>query len=196
MPDQPLHTPAAAAKLIGQTSRGNTVNVHSLRRWCALHAEYLSPGANPNKSKGEDAPDAPRLLTDHDVEVLRTIAELRVIGTSTADINAKLATLSFAVVTHEDDKVDNPNHDNLTITPTQPPEKAQDAPDGGALLPAVVEGINTRIESIERRLEVQMEETRAVHRDRIAMFIWGAVLGMIGALILFTVAYLLVTTGP
>jgi hypothetical protein len=42
----------------------------TLRRWTALYAEFLSPGAAPPKGKA-------RVLADHDLKVLRYIATMR-----------------------------------------------------------------------------------------------------------------------
>lgn len=187
MPDQPLHTPAAAAKLIGTTSRGTTVNVHSLRRWCALHADYLSNGANPNIDKEDGTPDAPRWLTDRDVEVLRTIAELRAVGVSTSDINAKLATLSFAVVADEGDKVDKPADDevvNLITAQSQAVQTPQEALDAPAMLPAVLQGIDSRFQALERRIEAQAQEARAAQSERTNILLTGIVIGAVVVLII------------
>jgi hypothetical protein len=157
------------------------VNVHTLRRWCALHAAYLAPDANPNANHNEDAPAASRWLTDQDIEVLRTVVQLRADGESTAAINAKLAEMTFAVVVHEDDKVDNPPNDkvdNLVIASTLP-QNAQDAPES-TFLPtvALLSGIQShqdatdaRIEAIERRLDAQAAESRSRQQFGITMLV-------------------------
>jgi DNA-binding transcriptional MerR regulator len=184
MTEQPLHTPTAAASLITDPRTNQTVNAYTLRRWCAAHAEFLSPGANPGK-------DAQRRLTERDVEVLREVARLRSTGMATADINAQLPNLTFAVVTQGDDKVVNPVNptvDNLDITPTQPLETPHDAPDGPSMLPAVLTGIDSRFQAIEARLEAQAAEQRARVHLAITMLVLGAILGVVLVIVLQLVA--------
>jgi DNA-binding transcriptional MerR regulator len=77
-------TPTAAARLLG-------VNPHTVRRWCAAHADHLSAGANPPAN-------ATRRLTGRDVEVLRAVAALRDQGLQESQVNARLADLTIAEV--------------------------------------------------------------------------------------------------
>jgi hypothetical protein len=176
MPDQPLHSPSAAAKLISRPPHGHTVNVHTLRRWCALHAVHLSPGANPNLGKDNDAPDTARWLTDRDVEVLRMVAQLRAEGASTDAINDKLATVVFAVVTHEDDNVANPDHDRVVNVITTTPPSPQEAQELTQLSPVILSGINERFAALERQ-----------RRDPIDMLVTGIVIGVAVTLIVVAI---------
>jgi hypothetical protein len=182
MPDQPLHSPAAAAKLISRPPANEPVNVHTLRRWCALHAAYLSPGANPNANQSGDAPAASRWLTDRDIEVLRTVAQLRADGESTVAINDRLAGMTFAVVVHEDNGADNSsndNVDNLVIAATLP-QNAQDAPES-TFLPTVAlssiqsrqDATDARIGARERRLDAQGAEARSRQQFGATMLVLG-----------------------
>lgn len=119
-------TPAQAAKLLETDSS-------TIRRWCGWHAEHLSDGASPG-------PGGHRLLTAHDVEVLRTVKALRIAGLTTPAINEQLRNKTFAVVDS-----------------TEPPQASPDAP-GRAQLPAVVSNdiatltalVTSRIDAIER----------------------------------------------
>lgn len=64
------------------------VNAHTVRRWCAAHADHLSPAANPARGGA-------RTLTGRDLEVLRTVAQLRAQGLTGSQVNAQLAGLTF-----------------------------------------------------------------------------------------------------
>lgn len=180
MAEQPLHLPTAAASRITDPRTKQPVNAYTLRRWCIAHAHYLSDGANPGK-------DAPRRLTDRDVEVLRTVAQLRSEGLTTEGVNERLATLSFAVV----DNVDNPaktDVHNLVTAPTPPPN-AQEGQGDALLLPVALSSMDKRIEAIERRLE---------GRDKQAM-LWavgmGVWVGMITMAAIFFAVWLAVNGG-
>jgi len=72
----------------------------TLRRWCAAHAEFLSPGANP-PGRGEA-----RRFTGRDIEVLKHIKSLRAQGKTEAKINEQLRTLTFPEIV-PDDQADN-----------------------------------------------------------------------------------------
>jgi len=58
----------------------------SLRRWCDYHAAHLSPGANPPAGQA-------RRFTGRDIEVLKTVKQLREQVFTVARINEQLATL-------------------------------------------------------------------------------------------------------
>lgn len=76
------YQPADVGKMLG-------VDASTIRRWSAAHRAHLSPTANP-------PPGGKRALTFRDVEVLRTIQTLKNQGLSIANIDAKLANLTFA----------------------------------------------------------------------------------------------------
>lgn len=77
-------TPAQAASALDTDSS-------TIRRWCGWHSEHLSDGASPG-------PGGRRLITEHDMEVLRTVKALRIAGLTTPAINEQLAGRTFAVV--------------------------------------------------------------------------------------------------
>lgn len=68
--------PSRAAKQIG-------IPVSTLRLWCKVYAEFLSPGANP--PTGEE-----RRLTVADVETLQAVNQMRHNGMLPADIAQRL----------------------------------------------------------------------------------------------------------
>ena len=75
-------TPSQAASQAG-------ISVHSVRRWSAEFADYLSPGANPAKGTS-------RRRSAQYVQVLQEIARLRGEGLSTGAIAERLAGVVFA----------------------------------------------------------------------------------------------------
>jgi DNA-binding transcriptional MerR regulator len=169
---------------VGEIAIQLGVDRNTVRNWCRRYAPHLSETANPPLG-GE------RLLTTRDVNILTYIHTAVNDGVSHDEIAVRLGEKAFN--DHEIDIVVGEEQD--TALTTQPTETPQDAPQEPLLLPAVLTAIDGRIEAMERRLEAQIAETRAVQRDRMSMFIWGAIVGLIGALALFTVAYLLVTVG-
>lgn len=140
-------TPAQAAKELETDSS-------TIRRWCGWHSEHLSDGASP-------APGGRRLLTAHDMEVLRTVKALRIAGLTTPAINEQLAGRTFAVV----DSTESP----------------QDAPDGPGheLAPIVAQYdiaalsalVTSRIDAIERS-QAQAQRTQ---RHWLVAFALGAI---------------------
>ena len=70
------YNPARAAKQIG-------IPGSTLRHWCAVYAEFLSPGANPG-------PGVERRLTDADVEILKAVVQLRANSLQPAEIVQRL----------------------------------------------------------------------------------------------------------
>lgn len=189
VPLQALHTPAEAANLITNPRTNKPVNAHTLRRWCAAHAEYLSADANPGKN-------VQRRLTARDVEVLRAVADLRAQGENVETINAQLASMTFAVVVDDDDgddvKVDTPDVNDASFD-VQPAERPQEAP---LALLAAHNALQSRMDALERRLDNQAAEARAAQQDRMTLFSWGVVVGLAIAVLLFVAAYLFVQLGP
>lgn len=138
-------TPLAAAQVLG-------VNSHTVRRWCADHAQYLSPGASPAKGTA-------RRLTPGDIEVLREVQRLRGEGLQTLAINERLAGLVFG--------------DQTAIEPAQ---AAQGGP-GGAIVPAVVVEHLARIEERLQRVEAQRQRLDVAYLVVMA-FIAGLLVGL------------------
>jgi len=79
------HTPHSTANML-------EITPVTLRRWCAAHAVYLSPLANPPE-RGEA-----RRFTGRDIEVLKHIKSLRAHGLTEKKINEQLRTLTFAEI--------------------------------------------------------------------------------------------------
>ena len=132
MNEQTTLTPAKAAELVG-------VEVYTIRRWCDWHAAHLSPGASPGAG-------ALRRLTMRDIEVLKTVRDLRAQGLTTATINEQLAGVTFPEI-EPGDQVDTA----LDAHPASP-----EGP-GAAQLPAPVQNdLALRLDRLERSLvEVQ-----------------------------------------
>lgn len=169
MSDKDRLTPAAAAQIIG-------VNSHTIRRWCADHAAYLSLSANPEKGLS-------RTLSGRDIEVLRTIAQLRTSGMLTPAINVRLDGLTFAEI---DTEVSTDEH---TLAPPAPQEAQGHAP---ALI-VVVDDHETRLARLEassKATEQARSEDKRLLRDGLTMF----ALGFIAAAIMFGAFVLLAST--
>jgi len=164
-------TPAQVAK------RAN-VSVQSIRNWTHDYAEILSPEA-----RGENGS---RLFSDTDVEVLLTIAGLRRTGWPTGEILRRVQEGTVPSVV-----------DVATDPPQSPYTTPQDSP--LALLITAHNALQARLGSLEHTianvLRTANEQERKQH-DRVMIFIWGAVAGMVGAIVLLLAAYLLVTLGP
>ena len=96
-------TPAQAASALETDSS-------TIRRWCAWHSEHLSDSASP-------APGGRRLLTAHDMEVLRTVRALRIAGLTTPAINAQLANRTFAVIDGTDTAQASPDAPGHELAP-------------------------------------------------------------------------------
>lgn len=170
MPDQPLHSPAEAAKLISRPPLDKPVNVYTLRRWCGQHAEYLSPGANPNSEKEGDAPDAARWLTDRDIEVLRTVAQLRAEGMTTPAINAKLATLSFAVAVEQDEQAGAIEVDKVVDNDERPMAMVATTP---------TTELEARLVAVEKHIARNDHEAGARLQFGVNMLVLGVILGVV-----------------
>lgn len=156
------YKPNEAAQLIG-------VSVHSIRRWCNDHSAALSDSASPQ-------PGAPRQLDARDIEVLRTVRDLRAQGMTTPAINERLATMTFA-----------------TADSTELATAAHTAP-GGEIMPTVVldalasltAPFVARLEAIERR-QAAGEEAR---RHWLVAFALGAIcMGLLIVLIALLIVY-------
>lgn len=160
-----LMTPADVAEIL-------QVNPHTIRRWCVAHAAHLSHGATPGNA-------APRRLTGRDLEVLRAVATLRAQGLKETAINERLAKITFV-------EVDNPAHDSQE-NPLQrfatPHQTAQD----GLLLPVAIDALQKRLDAVDRHFE-RLERNQ---RDRVLIFIAGAAVGLVAAILLLLIVYML-----
>jgi hypothetical protein len=164
--NEPLLIPADAAKEIG-------VSVHTIRRWCEWHAAHLSPQANP-------PPGAPRQVTWRDIEVFKTVKELRARGLQTPAINEELATLTFAVIEPYQDE---PGTEIVETTPPKPEENQT------ALL--VLKTINTVLERVEA-IEANQQQANRQKWDSVTLI----AIGFIAATLLFLVILLLAWLNP
>jgi ABC-type tungstate transport system substrate-binding protein len=82
----------------------------------------------------------------------------------------------------------------LADSPQSRPSR-QEAPSDALMLPMVVQGLQSQIDAIQVRIEAQAAMMQAAQRERMMMFIWGAIAGLVGATLLLVAAYLLVTIG-
>lgn len=145
MPDQSL-SPSQAASQVG-------VSVHTVRRWCAAHATYLSESAQPSKG-------STRRLTPTDVQVLTEIARLRnEEGLTTDAINERLTGVVF--------------HPDTAIGPAQAAQEGQ----GAAIMPVVVLEALQTVETRLQALEAQRQRLDVAYLV-VAAFIAGLLVGL------------------
>jgi transposase len=69
------------------------VSVNTIRKWCQDYGEFLTPGAKVE--------DAPRVLTEHDMEVLKYVSELRKEKLQKPQIVLRLRETSFGTIEPE-----------------------------------------------------------------------------------------------
>ena len=143
------HLPITPGKLIEQLG----ITPITLRRWCAYHRVYLSPGANPGEG-------VTRRFTGRDLEVFKHVRSLRDQGLTTEQINEQLAGLTFP-------EIEEP--DALTVPPA-----SQEGP-GNAQLPAPVQ--NDLVLRLDR-LERSVSEVQGEARPRWWWFVAGVGVGL------------------
>jgi DNA-binding transcriptional MerR regulator len=141
--------PADAAKEIG-------VSVHTIRRWCEWHAAALSAAANP-------PPGAPRQLTWHDIEIFKTVKDLRARGLQTQAINEQLAGMTFATI--ESGEIEGladsaPDEQLLVPMPQTPSGDAQ-------ALMLMMQTLSQRVETLDKN-----------NRESRTAFFFGVVVGV------------------
>jgi len=142
------------------------VKAVTLRRWCDYHSAHLSPGANPPTGQA-------RRFSNRDIEVLKTVRDLRQEGFSVARINEKLAGITFAVIDTEERAPD-----SIELAPPAVPDGLQQAP-----APIVA---HDYIITVERRLGA-LERRRL---DNVTAIGLGFVGGLLFAAILIGLAAL------
>lgn len=144
-----LFTPHQAASQLA-------ISPATVRRWCADHAVYLSPGANPDKGVF-------RRLSPADIEVLHEVKKYRSEGLSPGAINERLAGVVFPTPT-----------DIQPATPTQ-----QGATPGADALMLVdtLKSIQTRLEALEQERHAQRLRVDTAYLVA-AGFIAGLILGL------------------
>ena len=149
-------TPGAMTEQLGITPI-------TLRRWCAYHRQYLSPGANPGEG-------VTRRFTGRDLEVFKHVRTLRDQGANTEQINEQLKGLTFPEIL---------GPDALTVPPASP-----EGP-GVAQLPTPVQNdLGLRFERLER----SMNEVQAEMRPRWWWFVAGVGVGLGAAVVAELVA--------
>ena len=94
MPDQSVTTPTITAEILGITPV-------TLRRWCDYHGAHLSTGANPPAGQA-------RRFNGRDLEVLKTVKQLREQGLTVASTNDQIGKLTFAEIDTTDPQPDQP----------------------------------------------------------------------------------------
>lgn len=125
------------------------VSANTVRNWSRWHGNHLDDAATPG-------PGATRLFSARDVQVLKQVNELRNHGMTTDEINERLASMRFPIVTEDEADVE------AEFSPPAPTERHTEplAP----LLQNVVDQ-RTRIDEMDarvRRIEQQGNEWRAV----------------------------------
>ena len=127
------HTPHATANMLGITPV-------TLRRWCAAHAAYLSPLANPPER------GTARRFTGKDIEVLKHVQSLRAHGTTEAKINEQLRTLTFA-------EIDNSEQATDPVEAPQDAQNAQDRTDSALAVRVALDEFDAKLEASQRSRE-------------------------------------------
>ena len=155
------HTPHATANMLGITPV-------TLRRWCAAHAAYLSPLANPPER------GTARRFTGKDIEVLKHVQSLRAHGTTEAKINEQLRTLTFA-------EIDNSEQDTDIVEAPQDAQNAQDRTDSAL-------AVRVALVDLERLIDAKLE---AIQQVKEPSFFVGFGAGFIAALLFVIVIVLL-----
>lgn len=152
---------------VHQAAQALGVGVHSIRRWCEYHSDHLSAGARPPTGQA-------RRLTGRDIEVLRTVRDLRAQGMTTQAINERLVNMAFADV------------DTTAITPA-----SQEGPETGL---QVLQHLDSVLRPIAARLDAQdkaIEEMKS--RQRSVFTAFGA--GVLVASVFFLLIVLLIRLG-
>lgn len=138
----------------------------TLRRWCAYHAAHLSTGANPPAGTA-------RRFDGRDLEVLRTVRDLRAQGLTVASINEQLAKTTFAVV---DDQQPPDSEQQAIVDQPEPPQ--------AALLAIVPQDY---LMTLERRLVAVEAREHRLLRDAVFVFMAGVVCALVGMLIVIEI---------
>jgi len=125
-------TPGAMTEQLGITPI-------TLRRWCAYHRQYLSPGANPGEG-------VTRRFTGRDLSVLTHVRSLRDQGLNTEQINEQLKGLTFPEIM---------GPDTLTVPPASP-----EGPGAAHLLTPVPNDLQIKLDRLERSVVRIEAETR------------------------------------
>lgn len=159
---------------VGQIAKELEVTPNTIRAWSKLYAPWLSPAATPT-----DAQTA-RKYNLRDIAVLRAVAAMRNEGKIHQEIVDALNGMAFP------DEVEPNAQENgsqrVATSPQQPPQTAQDAPQ----LPAmVVDMLRDEI----RAVRLQTDQAQRQQRDRVTMLLYGVLIGAVGVMLLFWLAY-------
>ena len=141
----------------------------TLRRWCEYHASYLSPGANPPTGQA-------RRFNSRDIEVLKTVKDLREEGFSSARINEKLSGLTFAEI--DISEIAPADSEDTAIAPTT----AQESPQQAQAFMVVAQDLQRQIDAIQKANRRRL--------DSVTLLGLGICIGLLFAAILIGLAWL------
>lgn len=171
-----------------QVAKIANVSLQSVRNWTRQYPELFTPEA-----RGEAA-DGVRLFSDRDVEVMCAIADLRKSGVPSSEVIARINNGDVPPIVD----IEATPHESPHEAPTAPHE-AQEAPLATqtvlSSLNARFEGHDRLFEALQRQLDTQAAQQRAERHDRLWTLGLGILIGMVAAMVLFVVAYLLLTVG-
>lgn len=165
-------TPADVANLIG-------ASVASVRRWSSAHAEHLSAGANPPAGM-------PRTYTRKDVEVLRAVSDLRNQGFSSEAINVRLGDLTVATVEDADEEPA-----EIPPGPIESSQAGQEGRSAELMPPSMVQMLSSLLDAQQRATDQRIDALERGQRDRVMMLLYGVLIGVVGAVVLFWLAFVL-----
>lgn len=140
-----MRTPAQVAKIAH-------VHPNTIRLWATEYADFLTPAA-----RGETGP---RLFSDEDTEILRSVATLRATGMPPAEIVERLR------------QQDAPSIIDVTTGSTTGPQSHTDGLQAPQMALQVQSSLMARLDALERTQTTLLR----------AATLWGALLGAIVAL--------------
>jgi DNA-binding transcriptional MerR regulator len=149
----------------------------TLRRWCEYHASYLSPGANPPTGQA-------RRFNSRDIEVLKTVRDLREEGFSSARINEKLSGLTFAEI--DTSEIAAADSEDTAIAHTA----AQEGLQSTQALIMVVQDLQRQVGALQQARQEDKQEEQRPRFDTITAIGIGICIGLLFAAILIGLAWL------
>jgi DNA-binding transcriptional MerR regulator len=159
-----------------QVAKRANIAHNTVRNYAKEYSELVSPDA-----RGENGE---RRFSDEDAETICTIAALRKSGVPPSEVVERIRNQEVPPVVDVD--VTLPQN-----TLQEPSEIPQNAPEASYALQVVSNTLQARLEAIER----QIADQRVQQHDRWTIICLSFIAGMVAALVLFGVAYLLLTVG-
>jgi DNA-binding transcriptional MerR regulator len=159
-----------------QVAKKANVSVNSVRNWSREYADLLSLEA-----RGENGP---RLFSEEDAETICTIAALRKSGVPPTEIADRISNQDVPPIV---DAIPEPLQSTLQ-EPTTALQMLQDAP---LALHVAHNALQSRVESLERRVEADIARIELQQRERLNMLVTGIVIG--AGVVLIVVAVVLAT---